>query len=331
MGGDHAPESVVKGCVEAVRASEGFDVLLIGDEPRIRAILRDEGVDDPRIGVLHASEKIDGHDVPTNAIKSKTDSSMVKGFRLLKEGKGDAFISAGNSGALMVGSLLILGRIRGVDRPALAAVVPSDRGGCLMLDVGLNTMAKPLNFLQFAQMGSAYYADLFGKSRPQVGLVNIGTEEGKGSETIKAAFDLLKDSGLNFIGNVESKDILFDRCDIAVCDGFTGNVLLKSIEGTAKYVFIKIKAILGGSFASKLAGLVLKKRLRRFRDTLDADENGGAPLLGVNGLVIKSHGNSTSTTIRNVIIKTAMLAEKGFQGKLNELFARTGTEDHGDE
>jgi glycerol-3-phosphate acyltransferase PlsX len=326
MGGDNAPVSTVKGCIEAIKISSGFTVVLIGNSEKINSILSSEIYDKDRIEIVHTSEIIECDDVPTTSIREKKDSSMVVGFQMLKDKLGDAFISAGNSGALMVGAHLILGRIKGVNRPALAAVIPSDRGGCLILDVGLNTMAKPLNIFQFAQMGSIYYSELFDKKNPEIGLINVGTEEGKGSETVKAAFDLLKASDLNFIGNIESKEIFFNRCDIAVCDGFTGNVMLKTIEGTAKYVFSKIRLLLNGKIANKLAGLILKNDLRKFRGTMDADENGGAPLLGVNGLVIKSHGNSKDTTIKNVILKTAILAEKGFQEKLIKFFSEQKTE-----
>lgn len=303
MGGDNAPQDIVNGCIEAVNETDGFEILLIGDKDRIEEILKVKKFSNSRIKVHHASEVISSEDIPTKAIKSKKDSSMVVGFDLLKEKKGDIFVSCGNSGALMTGSLLILGRIKGVDRPAFPAIIPSKNGRCLLIDAGLNTLCKPINYQQFGVMGSIFMKEIFNIEKPRVGLMNVGTEEGKGNDIIKQAYSLLEESDINFIGNIEGNDLFKGKVDVAVTDGFVGNVALKSIEGAGTFLLSMIKSTFLKNMKTKLGAMLLKKDMSDVRKMLDPDENGGALIIGVNGLVVKSHGNSNAKTIKNVILK----------------------------
>ena len=322
MGGDNAPEAVVNGCIDAINEKEGFDILLIGDSEKINSIISGRSFSNSRLKIHHASEVIKGDDSPVKAIMKKKDSSMVVGFNLLKENKGDVFVSAGNSGALMAGSHLILGGLKGVDRPAFGAIIPTKTGRTLIIDAGLNTVCKPINYLQFAIMGSVYMKELFNIDKPKVGLLNVGSEQAKGNETTKQAYSLIAESNVNFIGNVEGNDIMLGKVDVVVCDGFTGNILLKFLEGTADFMKSVLKEIFTKNLVSKISALMLSKSMKKILKTkLDSDENGGAPILGINGLVLKSHGNSEARTIKNVVIKAYNLAQTSFQEKIIEVFA----------
>ncbi|MCX8131928.1 MAG: phosphate acyltransferase PlsX [Clostridia bacterium] len=328
MGGDNAPDAIVNGCIDAVLEKDGFDILLIGDSERINKVLKERDFSNPRLTVRHTTEVITGDDTPTKAIKNKKDSSMVVGFNLLKEKKGDVFLSAGNSGALMTGALFILGRIKGIDRPALPALIPAKGGDSLIIDAGLNTVCKPVNYLQFGVMGSIYMKELFNIEKPRVGLMNVGTEVGKGSDDIKQAYTLLSESNLNFIGNIEGKDINRRNADVAVCDGFVGNVALKANEGMGEYFLENLVGIFKTNFITKLAYLAIKKPFKEFYKRIDPDVNGGAPVLGVNGLVIKSHGSSKAKTIKNVIINRAyVLAKSSVLEQITEQFKNMEVED----
>ncbi|HHV29309.1 phosphate acyltransferase PlsX [Acetivibrio mesophilus] len=327
MGGDNAPDAIVNGCLDAISEAQGFEVLLIGDEERIREILNKRSYDESRVKIHHATEVITVEDTPTKAIRSKKDSSMVVGFKLLKEKKGDIFLSCGNSGALMAGALFILGRIKGVDRPAIAAIVPTKSGKGLIIDAGLNTVCKPVNYQQFGVMGSIYMKEMQGIDNPKIGLLNIGAEVGKGNETLKHAYSLLSESNINFVGNVEGNDVPLGKVDVVVCDGFTGNVLLKFYEGAGSYFFKLIKEILYKNLKTKLAALMIKKDMKVIKMIMDADENGGAPILGVDGLVLKSHGSSNAKTIKNVIIKASKFAETKVLDKIRQEFVNMEVED----
>jgi len=320
MGGDNAPEAVINGCIDAVNEADGFDILLTGDSEKIEKILKQRNFQSSRIRVHHTSEVITVEDMPTKAIKTKKDSSMVAGFELLKKKEGDIFVSCGNSGALMAGSLFILGRIKGVDRPAIAALIPTQRGHCLIMDAGLNTVCKPINYQQFGIMGSIYMKEMFNIDKPRIGLLNIGTEVGKGNELLKNAYMLLSGSDINFVGNVEGNDILQGKVDLVVCDGFSGNVMLKFLEGAASFFFGMLKDVFYKSLKTKLAAILVKKDLSESKRALDADEHGGAPILGVNGLVIKSHGNSKALTVKNVIIKASKFARTKVLESIKEEF-----------
>jgi len=323
MGGDNAPQDIVNGCVEAVRQVSGFDVVLIGDKKRIEEILGDENSSNPRIKIHHASEVISYEDSPTKAIKNKKDSSMVVGFGLLKEKKGDVFISCGNSGALMTGALLKIGRIKGVDRPAFPAIIPTKAGSSVLLDVGLNTVCKPVNYQQFGIMGSIFMKEMYNIEKPKVGLLNVGSEEGKGNGIIKQSYSLLEESDVNFIGNVEGNDIFKGKADVIVCDGFVGNVALKTIEGAGTFMMSMIKGMLLKNLKTKLGAMLLKKDLKEFKKVLDADEQGGAMIIGVNGFVLKSHGNSNVKTIKNVILKANILGKTKIIEKISKEFSNT--------
>lgn len=320
MGGDNAPYAIVKGCVEAINERGGFSVVLIGDEPEIRKILSSEQYDPGRITIRHTTQVITNDDVPTKAIRAKSDSSLTVGFKMLKEGKGDVFLSAGNSGALLVGSITILKRIGGIDRPCLGSVIPTKGGRMILVDSGLNMSCKAERYEQFAYLGAAYMKALFKTEEPRIGLVNIGSEDEKGPEIIKEANEMLRESPLNYIGYLEGKDLFEGRANVVVTDGFTGNVILKLIEGTSKYMFTEIKKLLFKNLRTKIGALFLKDGLNAFKKTLDPDINGGAPILGVDGLVLKSHGSSNAKTIRYVVLKACDLAESSFLEDIKSTF-----------
>lgn len=327
MGGDNAPEAVVNGCIDAVNEADGFDILLTGDREKIEKILKQRNFNNTRIKIHHASEVITVEDTPTKAIKTKKDSSMVAGFELLKKKEGDIFLSCGNSGALMAGSLFILGRIKGVDRPALAALIPTKTGNCLIMDAGLNTVCKPINYQQFGIMGSIYMNEMFNIDKPRIGLLNVGAEVGKGNELLKNAYTLLSNSNINFVGNVEGNDVLKGKVDLVVCDGFVGNVMLKMLEGAASFFFGLLKDVFYKNFKTKLAAILIKKDLSESKKVLDADEQGGALILGVNGLVIKSHGNSNAVTVKNVVIKASKFARTKVLDSIREEFINMEVDD----
>ncbi len=327
MGGDNAPREIVLGCMDAISESDGFDILLIGDSEKINNIISEKKFVNPRLKIHHASDVITGEDVPTKAIRNKKDSSMVVGFNLLKEGKGDVFLSAGNTGALLAGGLFILGRIKGVDRPALAPIVPTATGATLIIDGGANTVCKPINLLQFGVMGSLYMKEVFGIESPKVGIVNVGSEEKKGNEFIKQSSSLLSKANINFIGNVEGNQIPEGKVDVAVCDGFTGNVVLKFMEGLARTLIGELKGVFLKSFITKVSYLAIKKHFKNFSKKLDASENGGAPLLGINGRVIKGHGNSKAKAIKSAINKAYVFAQSTMIEQLKEQFINTEVEE----
>ncbi len=309
MGGDNAPRAIVNGSIDAIKAHDGFSISLIGDADQINKILRSRGYKSERLEVIHSKEIITNEDVPTRAIRKKKNSSMVVGFNMLKEKKGDLFVSAGNTGALLTGALLILGRLKGVDRPALGAMIPTRAGKCLLIDAGLNTTCKPVNYSQFALFGSLYIKGLYNKKNPKIGLVNMGTEAKKGTEILRQAYNLLKEMDLNFVGNIEGKDIPLGKVDVAVCDGYVGNVVLKFLEGTGSFFTGVIKGMFTKNIFSKLSTVFLMKDMKAFKKMIDPSEDGGAPILGVNGIVVKSHGNSNAKAIKNVILKGYNLAK----------------------
>jgi glycerol-3-phosphate acyltransferase PlsX len=321
MGGDYAPEEIVKGCIDAVNSKNGFDIELIGIESEIRRILNGQTYLKDRISVTHASQVITNKDKPTEAIKHKKDSSMVIGLKKINESKGQVFISAGSTGALLAGTLLIAGRIPGILRPALAPIVPSLSGGTMIIDAGMNTNCRPVNYVQFAVMGSIYMQQMFNKTNPRVGLVNVGVEEEKGNEVLKETLSLLKKCDINFVGNIEGRDIAEGIVDVAVCDGFTGNAMLKMMEGTGKYFFHHIKRIFNSYLFSKLSALLVKAHLKKLKDSVDPEIVGGTPILGVNGIVYKCHGNSRSKAIRNTILNACNLSRSIFIDKIQEKFS----------
>lgn len=307
MGGDLAPDAIVKGAVEAATAWPDTTIVLVGDEARIRPLL---GSAPSTLEVRHAGEIIGPDEEPVRAVRRKKGSSMVVAGTLVREGEADAMISAGNTGALMATGLLILGRIDGIERPALAPMMPTlDNVGLLALDLGANMDAKPEHLLQYGLMGSIYRQKVHGLAKPRVGLLNVGTEEKKGNELTKAAYDLLASAPIDFVGNVEARDVLTRGCDVLVCDGFVGNILLKSMEGTAGTIFGVLKEQFGKNLLTKLAAMIMLPGLREFRRKMDYKEHGAAPLLGVKGLVLKSHGSSDAVAVKNAVRQARVAVE----------------------
>lgn len=300
MGGDHAPVETVKGAIMALDIIEGT-IVLLGDEAAIQTELKKYDHDTTRIEIIPTTEVVENEDKPVIAIKRKKDSSMVVGLDKVRKGEIDALISAGNTGALLAGGLLRVGRIRGVDRPALTTVFPTFKGMFVLADVGANAECKARNLHEFGVMGSIYAKDVLGINNPKVGLVNIGTEEGKGTPMVAEAYQLLKESDLNFIGNVEARDIPEKMADVLVCDGFTGNIILKLTEGVAKSFMGEIKSIFMSNPISKLAALLMKKDLKELKTKMDYTEYGGAPLLGVKAPIVKAHGSSNGKAFMNAI------------------------------
>lgn len=321
MGGDKAPGEIVDGCVEAVNKSEGFEILLLGDGNAVEDVLRGKKFDAGRISIRHTSEIITGNDIPTRAVKTKRDSSIVVGFKMLKEKQGDVFISAGSTGAILSGALLILGRIKGVNRPALAPIIPTKTGGCMLIDAGLNTNCKPLNYQQFGIIGSIYMKEIFNIASLRVGIINNGTEETKGTDTVKQAYGLLSNSNLNFIGSIEGKQIPLGEVDVAVCDGFTGNILLKFLEGVGYFFISGLRKVYSKTIFSKMSAIFVKEELRKFFKQMDDEEYGGTPVLGVDGMVFKCHGSSNSKSIKNAVIKAYSFTKSRVIEQIREQFS----------
>lgn len=326
MGGDHAPQEIVKGSVQAANTLN-VDILLVGQEGIIQNELKQYKYSADKIHIHHADEVITNDDVPTKAIKSKKNSSMVVGLKMLREKKGDAFVSAGNTGALLTGALLCVGRIKGIDRPALTPIIPTDKGCAILVDAGANTNCKPENFLQFGIMGSAYMKKVIGTDSPKVGLVNVGSEEGKGPDLIKTSYSLLQDAPLNFIGNIEAREIPYGDVDVIVCDGFVGNVILKLMEGMGLTLYSNIKKIFTKNVLTYLGALLVKNGLKEFKKKMDYREYGGAPLLGINGVVIKAHGSSSAMSIYYAISQAQKFAETGVVDEIKKYMCRKGEDD----
>ncbi|MFS0782341.1 phosphate acyltransferase PlsX [Bacillus sp. 1P06AnD] len=306
MGGDHAPKEAVLGAVAAVKAFEDVEIVLVGDEKKINQYITAH----ERITILHTEEEILATDEPVRAVRRKKQASMVLAAQAVASGEADACISAGNTGALMAAGLFVVGRIKGIERPALAPTLPTLNGdGFVLLDVGANAEARPEHLLQFAIMGSVYAQKVRGIEKPRVGLLNIGTEEKKGNDLTKAAYDVLSNAPIHFIGNVESRDLMNGVADVVVTDGFTGNMVLKTIEGTASNLFKMIKGAMMSNFKSKLAAAMLKPELMDIKKQMDYSEYGGAGLFGLKAPVIKAHGSSDSNAFYNAIRQTKTMVQ----------------------
>jgi glycerol-3-phosphate acyltransferase PlsX len=308
MGGDHGPAVTVKGAVAAVN-EYGVHMILTGDKERIDDELRKYKFPQEYIEVIHCTENIEGEDKPVAAIRKKKDSSMVVALNLVKAGRAEAVISAGNTGALLAGGLFVLGRIPGIDRPALAPVFPTSKGVSVLIDGGANADCRPRNFLEFGLMGGIYAEKVLNIEKPRVCVVNIGTEEGKGNEITKEAYQVCKNAPYNFVGNVEARDIPNGFADVIVCDGFTGNVILKLTEGVAAVIFKILKEELTKNPIRKIGALLLKSGLKGFKRRFDYTEYGGAPFLGVQGVLIKAHGSSNDKALKNAIRQAKILIE----------------------
>ena len=320
MGGDNAPDANIKGAVKAINQIKA-KVVLIGKEEviknRIKELYGKDNINDisPRLSIKNATETIEMEDIPTQAIKHKKDSSMVVGFKLLKEGEGDVFISAGNSGALLTGATLLVGRIKGVDRPAMAPMLPSYKKGVMLVDAGANTNCKPINLLQFAQMANVYLQKIYNIEKPAIGLLNIGTEETKGNDLIKESYKLLKqeaeERGINFVGNIEGREAFSGEIDAVITDGFTGNIFLKTVEGLGKLVKRTLTESLKKNILSIICAIPTMPAIKRFSKTMDYKEYGGALFLGVKKPVVKAHGSSDEKLFYYTIKQAENFAKSG--------------------
>ena len=316
MGGDYAPAVTIEGAVEIVKERPDIDVILIGDESTIKKELENKTYPVDRISLKHASQVVNMDESPVIAVRKKKDSSIRRGIELVKKGEADGFVSAGHSGAVMATALLVLGTSKYVDRPAIAATMPTLKNPFLLIDAGANTYCKPENLLQFALMGNIYCKLIFNRQQPRIALISTGEEDTKGNELTKEAFKLLRESNLNFVGNVDGKDIFTGEYDVIVCDGFTGNIILKTSEGLADALIKMLKREVAKLTAGRIGYLLIKPALKNFKKKTDYDEYGGAPLLGINGTCIISHGRSTSKAIRNAIKVAAEFAEKKLSDKI---------------
>lgn len=321
MGGDNAPSEIVKGAVEAIREF-GVSVTLVGKETEVRSCLKNEGADDlkEKISVVNATEIVSMEDDPTTVLRAKKDSSLAVALKLLKDGEGDACISAGSTGALLTGATLIVKRVNGIRRAALAPVLPNGGRGVMLIDCGANVDCTPEYLLQFAFMGSFYSKKILGCQNPRIGLLNVGTEDTKGGGLQNEAFKELKAAGdaghINFIGNVEAKDVLFDSVDVVVTDGFSGNIMLKTIEGTGKFIMNNLKDIFTANRRSMVAALTMKKRLGEFKKKIDPSEVGGTALLGISKPVIKAHGASDSRAFKNAVLQAINCVNSDVAGEI---------------
>ncbi|WP_163536761.1 phosphate acyltransferase PlsX [Gracilibacillus sp. YIM 98692] len=313
MGGDHAPKEIVRGAIKAVDQFDHLKITLIGDEEKIQKYLSNH----PSIEVIHTDEVISSNDEPVKAVRKKKNASMVLMANYVKEGHADACISAGNTGALMSTGLFVIGRIKGIDRPALSPTLPTVNGdGFLLLDVGANVDSKPQHLQQYGVMGSIYMEKVRNIQRPRVGLLNVGTENGKGNDLTKKAYELLEQSPINFIGNVEARDLLDGAADVVVTDGFSGNVALKTVEGTALTLFSMLKDTFMSNTKTKIAAMLAKKDLRGLKDKLDYSEYGGAGLFGLRAPVIKAHGSSNQQAIYSAIQQAVNIVETNVVDKI---------------
>ncbi len=322
MGGDYAPVETVAGAVEAVKRQADILVLLVGQADKVQAELAKYSYDKERIQVVAASEVIATEEPPVAAIRTKKDSSIVVGLNLVRKKEADAFVSAGSSGAVLAGGQLIVGRIRGVERPPLAPLIPTEKGVSLLIDCGANVDARPSHLVQFARMGSIYMENVIGIKHPRVAIVNIGAEEEKGNALVKETFPLLKAcEDINFIGSIEAREIPHSGADVIVSEAFVGNVILKLYEGVGATLISMVKKGMMTSLRSKLGALLVKPALKETLKAFDASQYGGAPLLGLKGLVVKAHGNSRAKEICNSILQCVTFTEQDINGKIQESLA----------
>lgn len=323
MGGDNAPGEIVKGAVQAVLQKSNIQVILVGRRNDIENELKQYKYNAEQIVIKDASEVIETGEPPVSAIRSKKDSSLVVALNLVKQKEADAFVSAGSTGAVLVGGQVIVGKIKGVERAPLAPLIPTAKGVSLLIDCGANVDARPSHLVQFAQMGSIYMENVMGIKNPKVGLVNIGVEEEKGNALVKETYPLLKNcAGINFVGSIEARDIPNGDVDVIVSEAFVGNVILKLYEGVGATLIKKVKTGMMSSFRSKIGALLVKPALKKTLKSFDASEYGGAPLIGLNGLVVKTHGSSKAIEVCNSILQCEKFKEQQINEKIREMISK---------
>lgn len=328
MGGDNAPGELVKGAVDAVTMRKEIKVFLIGQEAVVREELAKYTYPEEQIEVVDAPEVIETAEPPVMAIRKKKQSSIVIGMNMVKQEQADAFVSAGSSGAILVGGQVIVGRIKGVERPPLAPLIPTERGVSLLIDCGANVDARPSHLVQFAQMGSIYMENVVGVKNPKVAIVNIGAEEEKGNALVKETFPLLKEcAGINFVGSIEARDIPHGEADVIVCEAFVGNVILKLYEGMASTLIGVVKQGMMTTLRSKIGALLVKPALKKSLKAFDASAYGGAPLLGLKGLVVKTHGSSKAREVTNSILQCVTFKEQQINEKIRKNIGTSSEED----
>lgn len=319
MGGDNAPVEMIKGAIDAIHKRSDIKVFLVGQEELIQKELTQYTYEKDQIEVVNATEVIETAEPPVMAIRKKKDSSIVVAMNMVKRGEADAFVSAGNSGAVLVGGQLVVGRIKGIERPPLAPLLPTAKGVSLLIDCGANVDARPSHLVQFAKLGSIYMEHIMGIEKPRVAIVNIGAEEEKGNALVKETFPLLKEcKDINFIGSIEARDIPHGYADVIVCEAFVGNVILKLYEGVGSVLIHKVKQGMMTTIRSKIGALLVKPALKETLKSFDASEHGGAPLLGLNGLVVKTHGSSKAKEVSNSIIQCVTFKEQKINDKIRE-------------
>lgn len=319
MGGDNAPSEIIKGAIDAVGREKNLKVFLVGQEEAIQKELQNTTYPKDQIEIIHASEVIETAEPPVNAIRRKKDSSIVVSMNMVKKGEADAVVSAGSTGAVLVGGQVLVGRIKGVERPPLAPLLPTKTGVSLLIDCGANVDARPSHLVQFAKMGSIYMEHVMGIRNPKVAIVNIGAEEEKGNALVKSTFPLLKEcKDINFIGSIEAREIPHGMADVIVCEAFVGNVILKLYEGVGAVLVSKIKDSMMTTLKTKIGALLVKPALKKTLKSFDASEYGGAPLLGLRGLVVKTHGSSKAKEISNSIIQCITFKNQGINEKISE-------------
>lgn len=318
MGGDNAPVSTVKGAVEAIAEAANLKVFLVGKEEVVNKELAKYSYDKNRLEVINATEEIEMAEPPVMAIRTKKDSSIVKAMYMVNHGEADAYVSAGSTGATLVGGQVIVGRLKGVDRAPLAPLIPTEKGNSLLIDCGANVDARSNHLVQFAKMGTVYMENIMGIKNPTVAIVNIGAEEEKGNALVKETFPLLKNCpDINFIGSIEARDIPAGYADVIVCEAFTGNVILKMYEGVATSLMHIIKKSLLSNIKTKIGALLIKKDLKKGLAGYSLDEHGGAPMLGLKGLVVKTHGSSDAVEIKNSILQCVKFTEEKISEKIS--------------
>lgn len=320
MGGDNAPVEIIKGALEALPLREGLHITFVGEEQAIKAELAKYTYDESRVKVVPASQVIETGEPPVAAVREKKDSSLVVAMKLVREGQADAFVSSGSTGAVLVGGQLIVGRIKGLRRTPLAPMIPTVAGASLLIDCGANVDARPEDLVQFARMGSLYVEHVCGVKNPRVGIVNIGAEEEKGNALVKETFPMLKAcTDINFIGNVEARDIPYGAADVIVTEAFVGNVILKLYEGVGTALIGEIKKGMMANLRGKLGALMVKKNLKRVVKRFDATEYGGAPMLGLKSLVVKTHGSAKAKEIKNAMLQCMDFVESKVTDKMSAL------------